>query len=69
MKKTWVTIDETLNRKRKSTEYPAEFFYINRTIRDLKDIANSSMSISPVLDLAYLRILMCPVLISPMMST
>ena len=23
MKKTWATIDETLNRKRKSTEYPA----------------------------------------------
>ena len=31
MKKTWGTIDETLNRKRKSTEYPAEFFYNNRT--------------------------------------
>ena len=41
MKKTWGTIDETLNRKRKSTEYPAEFFYNNRTIRDSKDIANS----------------------------
>ena len=41
MKKTWVTIDETLNKKRKSTEYPAEFFYNNRTIRDSKDIANS----------------------------
>ena len=41
MKKTWATIDETLNRKRKSTEYPAEFFYNNRTIRDLKDIAKS----------------------------
>ena len=41
MKKTWATIDETLNRKRKSTEYSAEFFYNNRTIRDLKDIANS----------------------------
>ena len=25
-KKTWATIDETLNRKRKSTEYPAEVF-------------------------------------------
>ena len=41
MKKTWGTIDETLNRKQKSTEYPAEFFYNNRTIRDSKDIANS----------------------------
>ena len=41
MKKTWGTIDEALNRKRKSTEYPAEFFYNNRTIRDSKDIANS----------------------------
>ena len=40
MKKTWDTIDETLNRKRKSTEYPAKFFYNNRTIRDLKDIVN-----------------------------
>ena len=42
MKKTWATIiDETLNRKRKSTEYPAEFFYNSRTIRDSRDIANS----------------------------
>ena len=42
MKKTWATIiDKTLNRKRKSTEYPAEFFYNNRTIRYLKEIANS----------------------------
>ena len=41
MKKTWSTIDETLNRKRKFTDYPAEFFYNNRTIRGLKDIANS----------------------------
>ena len=41
MKKTCFIIDETLNRKRKSTEYPAEFFYNNRIIRDLKDIANS----------------------------
>ena len=41
MKKTCSTIDETLNRKRKSNEYPAEFFYNNRIIRDLKDIANS----------------------------
>ena len=41
MKKAWATIDETLNRKRRSTEYPVEFFYNNRTTRDLKDIANS----------------------------
>ena len=53
MKKTWATIDETLNRKQKSTEYPAEFL----------------MSIFPVLDQAYLRILMCLVKISLMMST
>ena len=26
LKKTWSTIDETLNRKRKTTEYPDEFF-------------------------------------------
>ena len=41
MKKTSATIDEILNRKRKSTEYIAEFFYNNRTIKDSKDIANS----------------------------
>ena len=41
MTKTSATINETLNSKRNSTEYPAEFFYNNRTIRDLKNIANS----------------------------
>ena len=41
MKKKLATIDETLNRKGKSTDYPPEYFHNNRTIRDWKEIANS----------------------------
>ena len=40
MKKTWATIDETLNRERNSTDSPEEFLYKEKTITDLKDIAN-----------------------------
>ena len=39
MKKTWATIDETLNRK-KNSNFPEEFLYKEKTITDLKDIAN-----------------------------
>ena len=41
IKKTWATIDEKLNRKRNSTDFPEEFLYKEKTITDLKDIANS----------------------------
>ena len=41
MKKTWATIDETLNRKKNLTDFPEEFLYKEKTITDLKDIANS----------------------------
>ena len=41
MKKTWGTIDETLNRKKNLTDFPEEFLYKEKTITDLKDIANS----------------------------
>ena len=41
MKKTWATIDETLNRKKNLTDFPEEFLYKEMTITDLKDIANS----------------------------
>ena len=41
MKKTWATIDETLNREKNLTDFPEEFLYKEKTITDLKDIANS----------------------------
>ena len=41
MKKTWATIDEKLNRKKNSMDFPEEFLYKEKTITDLKDIANS----------------------------
>ena len=41
MKKTWATIDEKLNRKKNSTDFPEEFLYKEKTITDLKDIAKS----------------------------
>ena len=40
MKKTWATINETLNRNRKSNDFPLEFIINNESITDTKDIAN-----------------------------
>ena len=40
MKKTWATINETLNRNRKSNDFPLEFIVNNESITDTKDIAN-----------------------------
>ena len=59
MKKTWATIDETLNRKKNLTDFPEEFLYKEKTITDLKDIANSFMSIFRILDQACLKKLTC----------
>ena len=42
IKKTWATIiDEKVNRKRNSANFPEEFLNKEKTITDLKDIANS----------------------------
>ena len=41
IKKTWATIDEKLNRKKNTADFPEEFLYKEKTITDLKDIANS----------------------------
>ena len=41
VKKTWATIDEKLNRKINSPDFPKEFLYKEKTITDLTDIANS----------------------------
>ena len=38
--KSWATIDEKLNKK-KFNEFPEELVYKEKTITDLKDIANS----------------------------
>ena len=40
MKKTWATINETLNRNRRSNDFPLEFIVNNESITDTKDIAN-----------------------------
>ena len=40
MKKTWKTIDETLNRKRNKSKFPSEFIINNRSITDHKEIAD-----------------------------
>ena len=40
MKKTWATINETLNRNRKSNDFPLEFIVKYESITDTKDIAN-----------------------------
>ena len=39
MKKTWKTINETLNRKRNKSKFPSEFIINNRSIADHKEIA------------------------------
>ena len=41
MKKTWSTINETLNRSKNKSDLPNEFLVDNRTITDPKEIANS----------------------------
>ena len=41
IKKTWATIDEKLNRKKNTADFPEEFLYKEKTITDLKDIAKS----------------------------
>ena len=40
MKKTWATINETLNRHRKLNNLPLEFIVNDQSITDTKDIAN-----------------------------
>ena len=40
MKKTWKTINETLNRKRNKSKFPSEFLINNRSIADHKEIAD-----------------------------
>ena len=40
MKKTWITINETLNRNRKSNDFPLEIIVNNESITDTMDIAN-----------------------------
>ena len=40
MKKTWKTIDETLNRGKSKTQFPNEFTIDNKSITDHKEIAD-----------------------------
>ena len=40
MKKTWKTIDETLNRRKNNSKFPSEFIVNNRSITDHKEIAD-----------------------------
>ena len=40
MKKTWATINETLNRNRKSNNFTLKFIVNTESITDTKDIAN-----------------------------
>ena len=40
MKKTWKTIDETLNRRKNKSKFPSEFIVNNRSITDHKEIAD-----------------------------
>ena len=40
MKKTWKTIDETLNRRKNKGKFPSEFIVNNRSIADQKEIAD-----------------------------
>ena len=39
-KKTWKTIDETLNRRKNRTKFPSEFIVNNRSVTDHKEIAD-----------------------------
>ena len=40
MKKTWKTIDETLNKRKNMSKFPSEFIVNNRSIADHKEIAD-----------------------------
>ena len=40
IKKTWKTIDETLNRRKNKSKFPSEFIVNNRSIADRKEIAD-----------------------------
>ena len=40
MKKTWKTIDETLNRRKNKSKCPSDFIVNNRSIADHKEIAD-----------------------------
>ena len=40
MKKTWKTIDETVNRRRNKSKFSSEFIINNRSIADHKEIAD-----------------------------
>ncbi len=40
MKKTWETINDTLNRKKKNTQFPSEFLVDNKSVINPADIAN-----------------------------
>ena len=40
MKKTWKTIDETLNRRKNKSQFPSKFIVNNRSITDHKEIAD-----------------------------
>ena len=40
IKKTWKTIDETLNRRKNKSKFPSEFIVNNRSIADHKEIAD-----------------------------
>ena len=59
MKKSWATIDEKLNRKNNSMDFPEEFLYKEKTTTDLKDIANSFNEYFSNIGLACLKKLTC----------
>ena len=44
MKKTWKTIDETLNRRRNNSKFPSEFIIVNRSIAAHNEIADQLTS-------------------------
>ena len=50
MKKTWKTIDETLNRRKNKTKFPSEFIVNNRSIADHKEIADQFIIFIPISD-------------------
>ena len=41
MKKTWRTINETLNRNRNSSNVPSLFYHIGKNLSNLEEIANA----------------------------
>ena len=41
MKKTWRTINEALNRNKKSSNVPSLFYHNGRTVSNMKEIANT----------------------------